>query len=114
MTNFNELPLSEKLTQALRGDIVVTDSGARLPVFERGVITIHCTIAVSNMCIYIPTKHITDIIRPEPETKAVPEIVDSLCDFMHTISRIEPFDPLAAIIQLADKLVVHFEKGSQK
>lgn len=82
MTNFNALPLSEKLTHAQRGDIVVTDSGARLPFVEHSPYNGEFPkVQICNISYdFLSMDHIIDIIRPEPETKPVPEIDEMLHD----------------------------------
>ena len=75
--------IGRKLKQAQRGDIVVTDSGARLPfdcVSNLKSKFMWCSLK-KNIGV-VNSKAITDIIRPAPEPKAVPEIVEWLRKFI--------------------------------
>lgn len=115
MTNFNDLLLAEKLTQAKRGDIVVTDSGSRC-VFYDGYNDSRTIVALTKIRNHIlDNTEITDIIRPEPEAKPVPEIVRTLqkiacrCNGLSTVN-----DVGHRLTDICNAFAKHFEKESQK
>ena len=71
MTDFNSLPLAEKIKQAQAGDIVVTDSGARLPFILR-MGARFMVRATRSDTYYVYCNDVTDIIRPTE--RKVPEV----------------------------------------
>lgn len=73
MTDFNALPLAEKIKQAQAGDIVVTDSGARLPFIM--CVSVKFIVQVTRSDTYhMNAFDIADIIRPT--ARKVPEVVE--------------------------------------
>jgi hypothetical protein len=75
MTDFSALPLAEKIKRAKDGDIVVTDSGARLAIVGKcahGVLA----LLINGLTMPILDHSIFDIIRPTE--RKVPEVVGRL------------------------------------
>lgn len=79
MTPFSQLPLADKLKQAQRGDIVVTDSEARLPfiIYAEDIAVVICA-PTKHRRARISKFHITNIIRPSEPEREVPEIIGKL------------------------------------
>lgn len=112
MTDFNALPLAEKIKHAQAGDMVVTDSGARLP-FEgyhgesSHPITVGVTFLKSQ---WIAETEIADIIRPT--ARKVPEVVGELNEFHralcgHQLRGLDSDKKIGALVMILSR---HFEK----
>lgn len=121
MTNFNELPLEEKLEQAQKGDVVVTDAGARLNFIKMDGCLFELQVSSAETSLVFG-KEITDIIRPS-EKQESPEIVDDRPSKKHELPEIVEklrdllFTPLPEphrLAMLIDVLADHFEKESRK
>lgn len=115
MTNFNGLPLVEKIQQAQKGDVIVTDTGARLPSVRLECLGVQVRISSTAIDLSVPYEEITDIIRPS-EKQEVPEIVEWLrqppfaASNNGDVAYVKPFD----LCELAEKLADHFEKETRK
>lgn len=92
MTPFSQLPLADKLKQAQRGDIVVTDVGARLPFLHADKIVV--TVALEGHRNYpLDIEFITDIIRPS-EVDVAPTISQAMMDVVDRLgSEYDQVDP---------------------
>ena len=108
MTNFNALPLAEKIKQAQAGDIVVTDSGARLPFILR-MGARFMVRATRSDTYYVYCNDVTDIIRPT--ARKVPEVVGILREASEAIALNAHSHNLIIIRRMFSLLADHFEKG---
>lgn len=83
MTPFSQLPLADKLKQAQRGDIVVTDNGSRAMVARPMAHGDNCIRVILSKdivdALYISPINITDIIRPS-EAQTAPTISQAMMD----------------------------------
>ena len=111
MIDFNALPLAEKIKQAQAGDIVLTDSGAKVPLKQVDIEgCFHLDVSRAN-AFWIYTSHVADIIRPSE--RKVPEIGERLRKFACRERRslgATRMDMNTPVGHLADILADHFEK----
>lgn len=114
MTDFNNLPLDEKKKQAQAGDIVVTDSGARVTYATRDTDAVSSGIwvKISNAVdTWIKLEDVTDIIRPTArKVPEVPEVVEWLRYQSSNLIDMRVFDARVFASLLCQKLADHFEK----
>ncbi len=107
MTNFNTLQLADKLKQAELGDIVVTDSGARLPFVSMYGDGFCCAMTKERCRMILEYGEITDIIRPN-DKKEVPEIVRKLRYIL------DNYIEDKVLLDVIGILIIHFEKEAMK
>lgn len=116
MTDFNALPLAEKIKQAQAGDIVVTDSGARVPLDDTDSDGDFRLCVSSGSFDWIGSSSITDIIRPT--ARKVPEVVEWLRELAKSCEKSIKEAPdkhdtvftTAGAMLLCEKLADHFER----
>lgn len=120
MPDFNELPLEEKIQQAKKGDVVVTDVGVRLPSVGWDCLSARVRISSTAIDLPVPYESITDIIRPS-EKQEVPnadnaEIAEGLlawAEKLQTIDYDKPVSRMTFGIAL-EKLAKALTKGARK
>lgn len=108
---FNSLPLGQKKQNVARGDIVITDIGARLVYFNQGIDGMACDYSHQTGCVYIKSEWVTDIIRPSPKEQPAKVVAVSvlLRDINSSLS--SDYAKLRrTLVALAD----HFEREAGK
>lgn len=114
MTDFNALPLAEKIDRANVDDFLITDTGCKIIIADIDSVGSIGVSIFGDYKIWIPRKSITDIIRPT--ARKVPEVVEWLKEEMEEIIHIKdrqhPFDicPLSRFSELLRVLADHFER----
>lgn len=112
MTDFNALPLAEKIKQAQAGDTVVTDSGARVIYAARDTDAVSTGVWVNiskAVDTWIKIDDIADIIRPT--ARKVPEVVEWLTEEIEDLNEdITATVTNYRLIGVLHRLAKHFEK----